>query len=262
MEAFGRRVKFQINGKEIKYPELFLEFEINFNTDSDGNVGHIRFFNLSSNTINLLKKDKEFVLKAGYKEDIGLLLPGIISNSNTRWENSEKITEIIIGDNTAAWLNTTVNKTWRAEIKAKNISLDIIDLLPFEKGEINLVNNVEYPKGKTFSITCKKALEEIAKDTKTKLHVSRSKIYLRPPEQGTREVVQLNKDTGLIASPQKINKEDSEGYKVQSLLNYRIEADSILQIESKTINGLYRVSKGAHRLSGNDFVTECEVVSA
>jgi|AntRauTorcE11897_2_1112592.scaffolds.fasta_scaffold23219_3 hypothetical protein len=260
--AFGRKVIFTLENKEIKYPELDLEFEVNFNTDSDGNVGHVRFFNISNKTIDLLKKDTNFTLRAGYKNDVGLLLPGVISYTQTSWDTTDKITEIVVGDNTSDWLNTTVNQTWRAGIRARDVAVDLIDMLPFGVGEINLANNIDYPKGKTFSGTIKAALEEIAKDAATKLHVGRSKIYLRPEEVGTREIVNLNQRTGLIASPQKIDEDGEEGYKVQSLLNYRIWADSIIRIESKTISGLYRVKKGLHKLSSSDFLTEMEVVKA
>lgn len=258
--TFGRKVEFILENKVIRYPELDLEFEVNFDTDSDGNVGHVRFFNLSNKTINLLKKDVNFNLRAGYKNDVGLLLPGVISNTQTYWDTTDKITEIVVGDNTSDWLNTTVNQTWRAGIRARDVAVDLIDMLPFGVGEINLANNIDYPKGKTFSGTVKAALEEIAKDAATKLHVGRNKIYLRPEEVGTREIVNLNQRTGLIASPQKIDEDGEEGYKVQSLLNYRIWADSIIRIDSKTISGLYRVKKGLHKLSSSDFLTEMEVV--
>lgn len=262
MKSFGRKAIFQILGKEITYPELYLEFEINFDTTSDGNVGHVRLYNLSSTTIQLFKKDTPFTLKAGYAEDIGLLLPGVVISASTYFESTNKITEVIIGDNTDAWLSSMVNQTWRAGVNASEIAKDIVKDLPLKTGEIKLNNDISYPKGKTFSTTRKMALEEIAKDTDTKLHVSRGKIYLRPESVGSQEVIILNKDTGLISSPQRINDKDEEGYKVQSLLNYRIASDSVLNIESKTINGLYRVSKGSQRLNGNDFITDLEVVSA
>lgn len=262
MKTFGRKAIFQILGKEITYPELYLEFEVNFDTTSEGNVGYVRFYNLSTMTVKLLQKGTPFILKAGYAEDIGFLLPGVVISSSTYVESTSKLTEVIIGDNTDTWLTSMVNQTWRAGVKASKIAKHIVKNLPLKVGEIVLNNDVTYTKGKTFSTTRKKALEEIAKDTDTKLHVSRGKIYLRPETLGSQEVVILNKDTGLISSPQQINYQNEERYKVQSLLNYRIESDTILKIESKTIDGLYRVSKGSHRLNGNDFLTELEVISA
>ena len=70
----------------------------------------------------------------------------------------------------------------------------------------------------------------------------------------------LNKKNGLLASPQKIDQQGEKRWKVQSLLNYRIEPDVILEIKSQTINGSYRVVRGCHLLSNRDFLTEMEVV--
>lgn len=263
MKAFGRRVYFITEERTLKYPPsldngLEIEFEINFDEDSDGNVGHIRFFNLMDKTIQKLKKDTPFVLKAGYKDDYGNILPGVISSQRTKWDGSDKLTEIIVGDETNEWLQTTINKTWKANITAKRVAEDIIETSGLNVGEINLNNPKKYAKGKTFSTLRKTALEEIVKDTESKLHVARGRVYIRPKEKGMQEVVLLNKDTGLISSPQEASEgeDETEKYKFESLLNYRIYTDTIVKIKSKTANGLYRVKNGKHLKSGGDYITE------
>jgi len=262
MNAFGRNVEVTINNKVIRYPDLELSFELNFDTGSDANVGNIKVYNLSKESIRLLKKNEVLSLKAGYKDDLGEIFIGIISAASTKWNGPTKETELIIGDNTEAWLNTTINSTWKDGITASKVINDIADILPLEIGEIEVQEDKEYPKGKTFSCTCKKALEELSKDLNLKLHVSKGKIYLRAKEKGTEQLIILNKDTGLIASPQEINatQDEKDRYKIQSLLNYKIETDAVLKVESNTINGKYRVEKGRHFLNGNDFLTEVEVV--
>lgn len=261
MKAFSRNVEVIVEDKIIKYPDLDLSFSVNFDTGSDANVGNIKVYNLSRKSINLLKKDKILKIKAGYKEDLGEIFSGVISSVTTKWENSDKVTEIVIGDHSKDWLKATINTTWRTEIKASQVIKDIADKLPFEIGKIEIEKDKLYPKGKTFSKTCKAALEELAKDLDLKLHVNKGKIYLLSKHKGTEQVIVLNKDTGLISSPQDVSKNNEENrYKLKALLNYRIETDSILKIESKTINDYYRVYKGEHYLNGNDFLTEVEVV--
>lgn len=261
MKAFGRSVEVIVGDKVIKYPDLELSFSLSFDTGSDGNVGNIKIYNLSAKTIGLLKKDEVLKLKAGYKDDLGQIFAGVIVSATTKWEAADKITEIVIGDHTTAWLNTTINTTWRADIKASQVIKDVVDKLPLEIGEIEIKEDKTYPKGKTFSGTCKAALEEMAHDLELKLHVNKGKVYLRSEAKGTEQIVILNEDTGLIASPQEVNsEEEEERYQVQSLLNYKIETDSVLDIDSKTIKGYYRVDSGEHYLKGDDFLTEVEVV--
>ncbi|QTL96567.1 hypothetical protein GM661_00570 [Iocasia frigidifontis] len=259
MPAFLRQAELIIDDKALRYPDLDMEFEIGFNDDSEGNTGYCRIYNLSQNTINMFEKDKNVRLKAGYDGDIGVLLPGVIVSYSTRYTDIDRETELILGDNTDAWLNAVVNKTWSSGQRAQSIASDIINLLPFGLGGFEVSKNVRYEKGKTFSTTCKAALEELAADLNAKIHVSRGSIYFRDPERGTQQIVNLNSNTGLISSPEKGTKDGKTIYDVRSLLNYRIWADSIVRIESKTINGLYRVIDGQHVLSGDDFLTEMEV---
>jgi hypothetical protein len=261
MTAFGRNVELTIDDKVIKYPDLEMSFEVNFDTKSDGNVGNIKVYNLSKETIRLIKKNAVLSLKAGYKDDIDYIFIGVVASATTKWKNPDKETEIIIGDHTDAWLNTTINQTWRKGIQASKVIKDVVAVLPLEIGKIEIPEDKSYPKAKTFSCTCKKALEELAADLSLKLHVNKGKIYLRSEDKGTEQIVILNKDTGLIGSPQEISTTDAkkDKYKIQSLLNYRIESDLVLKVESNTINGYYRVEQGKHFLSGDDFLTEIEV---
>ena len=260
MAKFGRVAELYVKDRVIRYPELDMRFNIDFDTDSDGNTGEITVYNLSDKTIDKLKKGNVFRIKAGYKDNVGLLLNGVIDSSTSKFKSGSKETEIIVNDNMDAWLKTKINKTWKAGAKTELIAKDIIDQIPLTLGDFDIPNPLNYSKGKTFSCTAKKALEELVKDASVKLHISRGKIYFRPKDKANREVLTLNKDNGLIASPQRIDQESEDRWKVQSLLNYRIEPDVILDIASQTANGLYRVVQGSHVCNSRDFITEAEVV--
>jgi len=260
-EMFGRRIDFEFEGERLSYPGLHIEFEIKFSSEDEGNAGHIRLFNLSSSTAEKLKKDKKFKLKAGYKNDKGIILPGIIEKHHTNWDKVDKRTILIIGDNTQNWLKTTINKTWNKGAKASQIAPKIVKQTGLQVGEIEIAEDVTYEKGKTFSTTCHKALKEIAKDTNSKLHCSRGKVYIRPKNTPNSQSVLLNSNTGLISTPEINQNGEDEGvtYNVKSLLNYRIRADALVTIESSSINGNYRVINGKHTAEGKDFTTSIEV---
>ncbi len=259
MTAFMRIIEVIAAGKTLRYPELEIEFEINFTDDSEGNVGYISLYNLAQSTIDQFAEDMPVIVRAGYEGDVGTLLPGVVEKHYTRYEDVDRATEFIIGDHTDAWLSATVNRTWAAGQDAHSIAQDIINLLPFELGEFAPEENIEYEKGKTFSTTCKRALEEIAADIGAKLHVSRGQIFFRQPEKGTEDIVLLNSNTGLLSTPERGEKDGREIWDVRALLNYRIWADEVVRIESKSITGEYRVIDGRHLRSGADFITEMEV---
>jgi hypothetical protein len=258
MKAFGRVIEFEIGGSVICYPDFYITFSIQFNTDSDGNTGNITLYNLSEASIARMGKGVNFILKAGYKGDVGIILPGVISESKSIWNTIDKVTRLVVNDNSDEWVKTKINRTWKVNSKASEIAKDIIRLLPQRVGEISPANDIKYPKGKTFSCTCKEALEEIAEDTGSKLHISRNVIYLHKPDQSNKRIILLNKDTGLVGSPERVESEsDKKMYEVSSLLNYRIESDSLIRLQSKDIDGIYRVVSGNH--DGRNFYTNVEV---
>jgi hypothetical protein len=256
-KMLGRKAKLFVKNRVINFPDLEMEFKINFDTNSDGNTGNIVVYNLSDKTIKVLKKGNVYKFKAGYKDDVGVISLGYVENSTTKFENGAKKTKIVLNEDTTKWANTYISVCWAKNTKGSVIAKDIIDRIPLELGELEVGKEKNYPKGKVFSTDAKKALEELAKDTKSKLHLWRGKVYFRPKNKRGRKVIRLNKDIGLIASPQRIDQADEERWKVQSLLDYRVGPDVVYKIKSKTINGLYRVEKGTH--SGK-FITETEVV--
>lgn len=253
-----RKTEVIVDNWKATYPELYIEAEINFNDSSESNIGMIKLYNLSDKSIQKFKKDKLIQLNAGYEGDVGNLLPGIIINATTNYEGTDKVTEIVVGDGTERWLNATVNKTWNTGITSDRIVKTCADMLPFNFAGYE-TDTINYPKGKTHSGTIKSLLEEIANDLGAKLHVARGFVYFREPQKASIEIVNLNKDTGLIGTPTISESEGKTYYEVDSLLNYRIWTDSILNIESKVINGLYKVKGGTHSIAGGDFITTLEV---
>lgn len=253
-----RKAEVIVDDLKLTYPELYIEAEINFNNSSESNVGNIKLYNLSDKSIKKFQKDKTIQLNAGYEGDIGSLLAGVIIRITTNYEGVDKVTEVVVGDGTERWLNATINKTWKTGITSDRIIKTCANQLPFNFAGYE-TDTIDYPKGKVHSGTIKSLMEEIATDIGAKLHISRGIIYFRQPKQATINIVRLNKDTGLIGTPT-ISEADGETfYEVDSLLNYRIWTDSIIEIESKTINGRYKVNGGSHSIAGGDFVTTMEV---
>lgn len=263
MLALGQKAQLSIADRVLEYPELTFEFEVNFSTDSDGNTGSLKLYNLSEETIALFKKGQLFTLSAGYRDDLGIILLGVIVSATTAWEGTDKITTAVIGDCTDRWLNVTINKSWRAGIKASEVAKDIVANLGLGTEGVSIPKDITYSRGKTFSCTCKRALEELARDLGLKLHFTGGKLYLKPVELGLTEVVVLNSGSGLMGSPEKVEtdkEKPGKRYKVQSLLNYRLRSDAVVKLESKTIEGLWRIEKGKHVLTGDDFHTEMDVM--
>lgn len=268
---YGRKIELIVGGKqfinELGKEGLTIHFEVPFDDDKEPNVATIKIFNLSDQTIHGINKGAPVILNAGYQNDVGSIFLGFAEKPKTEWQGVDKVTEIKVVDGNESWLRMQIKRTYKEGITGKAILSDLLGLTGLEIGAFKLPVNKVYRGGKAINTLLAKAIAEIAKDCGAKAHVTRGKIFVRPKNEGQVIGFVVDKDHGLIASPTPIETETGDGkkktkrqgYKVTTLLNHRIYTDAIVQIRSKTANGIFRVEKGRHYGDDRAFYTEMEV---
>lgn len=264
MAKFWRRkAEVIVAGKKYSLDDIEIDFKVEFDSDPEPNISEVSIYNLSDSSISTIKKGSNIILNAGYQGDVGTILLGVVKKPETNWEGVDKKTTIIISESSDTWMNSFVSKTYAAGITAKAILRDLSGQFGLELGDFRLTKDVTYIKGKSISGMLQTVMKAIVKDTESKFHLSKGKIYIRPKEAGDITGFLLSSDTGLLESPtlfeEEVDGKTISGYTVKMLLNHRINVDSILQIQSKTAKGMFRVWKGAHY---GDFITEVKVVAA
>lgn len=261
MKFWIREVNLKAGDKEFNGDDFEIDFRVPFSTKEEPDISEIRIYNLSNSTIASIESKAYVILNAGYKGDVGNILSGKIENISTEWQGVDKITTLKVSDGGFEWRNAKVNKTYQAGSTAKYIMQDLAGILGLEVAEINPKKNITYKLGKSISGHVETALKQLVKDTGSKMYISKGRLYIRDKNKGTKTGFLLNSDTGLVGSPEKIE-ENRKGnkitkYKIKSLLNHRISTDSLIKVQSKTINGNYRVESGVHT---GDFFTEMVAV--
>jgi len=158
-----------------------------------------------------------------------------------------------------------VNKTYKAGTKASQIIVDLCSMVGLSIGAFNLPNDMQYRQGKNESGIILRRLKTLAEDCGAKFKINKGLAYFRAPGDGDNVSFLFNADRGLIGSPEPFVEEDENGneirgFNVKALLNHRIQADSIIRIQSNTANGSFRVIKGNHSYSETEMITEMKVV--
>lgn len=273
IEVLAGQKKFESLGDNA----LEIEFDINFSDKEEPDVSEITIYNLSDETISDIKRDGYIYVNAGYKEleNKANILTGEIEDIETSWSGLDKITKIKVSDGAKKWRTVEVNKTYQNGSSASFIMRDLCNLLGYEIVAIEPVEDIAYPLGKTVKGLASDALSQLVKDTKSKMFINKDRIVIRDENVGYDSGFILNVESGLIGSPtlnkdesgdktdkkesdkdKKKNKETKQSWKVVSLLNPRLETDSVIKVESKSLNGTFRVKSGKHT---KDFNTEMEV---
>jgi len=259
-----RKCEIIAGGKRFDMDDLDIKFNIPFDNNDEPDVAQATIYNLSDNSINSIKKEQNIIVNAGYEGDIGTIFKGTLQKTITRWNNTEKITDMHIGDGSQEWLRKHISVAYSGGITSMEILGDLVGRFGLELGKLELVNNLSFPKGRIIDSSLKDAIKQIVKETGTEFKISKGRIFIMPHKQGVPTGFLLNKDTGLIGSPEVFEKEEDgeiyKGYKIKMLLNHKITINSIIVVESKTANGTFRVLRGKHINNGSEFTTQIEVM--
>lgn len=260
---FIRVVEVLCGGSKFSSKDFHIEFRIDFDDDVTPNVSEVTIYNLSDSTISKLKKNAKVTLNAGYKGESGIILSGYVSRVLTKRGGTDHPTTIYVIDSQALDSKKTVNKSYKKGTKASSILKDLAGILGV-KVTIKLPKDKAFPNGHSVNGGIIEAMKSIAKECEASFYIHKSDLYIRAMSEGENTSFTLSTETGLIGSPEPFEEETDDnkgrkGYKVKSLLQYRMGTASIITLKSKWANGRYRVRKGSHICQGDTYYTEVEV---
>jgi len=245
-------------GREFCYPDYEIQFRVDFAKGGDPDLALLELYNLAPETEQVFATGEEMILRAGYQGDIGIVMAGEIRHVRVFAEGADRICEVEVHDTSAAYQGMDISESYVPGTAASGILERIISMSGLERGKILLVRDAVYPEGRSVDGKIKTVIEEIAEDCGSEVHVTHGTIYILPPGGWHDEAVLLSPKTGLIGSPKRIESDDENSallWEAESLLNYRIRAGTLVQIESKQVNGLFAVESGSHVSDGNEFKT-------
>ena len=258
-----RKCEIIVGNRHLNMGDLDIEFNIPFDNDEEPDVAQVKIYNLSDNSVNSISKEQNVIINAGYEGDVGTLFKGTLQKTLTKWQNIDKVTELHIGDGSQQWMREQISEAYSENTTSQEILGDLTGRFGLEVGRLDLVNNLTYLKGRIIDSSLKDAIKQVVKETNTAFKISKGRIFIMPFSEGIPTGFLLNKNTGLIGSPEVFEKEENgqiyKGFKITMLLNHRITIDSIFSVQSETANGTFRVLRGRHINNGSNFLTIVEV---
>lgn len=272
MKYFNRVCTIDIS-PDIRVTDLKIQFEIKKSITADKNYCRVNIYNLSENTRNRITSDINSLVRvqAGYLENTGLVEIGQGNISNVI--HSIKSPDII---------TTIYSKDGFKATNRKNISLSFVEKTPLDAvikaiiGKLELpVRFVDYDKsailkgGFSHVGSIPDALNQLALQFNFTWSIQNGQVLITGLNKSTgKQSVFLSASTGLINNPEKIIKTkdlaltNKYEYKVVSLLQPQLEISDLIQIESKTLNGVFMINEFEHKgdTRGNDWYSILTVV--
>lgn len=254
---YNQVVRLLLGSKEYSNKNIDIDFSVEFSNSPEPNIHEISIWNTSEDTKALIKKGLPVILTAGYGDDIGSIAVGTVGSFEVVRHDIDNELKLLVGDGIESWLNQTVTRSYKANISAISVVNDLLGSFGLEVGKVSLGANITYTNGISFNTTLNNAIKQVAKDTKSKFYIKNGVVFLVDESFNVTTGFLLNKDTGLIGTPERMDIDGKEGWKIRSLLNHRLSTDSLLQVQSRSLNGNVKVIKGKHT---SDFISELEVL--
>lgn len=265
---YNQRVIIKTDNVKIDNNELDCEFSIPFDDDTEANEAEIIVYNLSSKTINALKKKKKITVTAGYGKDTGVIFSGYISKTKTSYEDADKVTKIWALDDADRQEKDIESMSFSKGTKASTILKKLVKKLGLTVSVFKVARDHTYKDKVTVDGGLMDNIKRYAQICKVSAYICKSKVYVCPLTYRKGKYFKISPDTGLLSITEfeeTVNAEDYEdtikGYECKMLLTHQIETGSVVKISSKEVSGTYRVREGVHEYSNDEFTTTITVVS-
>ncbi len=263
MNYWKRYIDFTIGLKKYTAP-IAMDFKNSFSIKgSDSTTAHI--YNPSKETIESVEPkaglNQTIAIDAGYEDDHGLCVFGEIYEFSVNNTGIDRILEMKIHDSTTKWANTRVSKTWPENTKASTVIKDLTGIFGLDLGKTEVGADKVFPRGVSFNVKLKKALEQMAKETGSDFFLRNSRLYFQSAlDKGIKTGVILNEANGLIGRPESRIINNEARWIIKSLFNYKIGPGELIRVESKDFSEDCKVISGNHSYTDAKAYTEMEVV--
>lgn len=265
---FGQNATINTGNIVIENTVFYFEFSVNFDDDTEANVAEITIYNLTNSTINCFKSKSKISISAGYKNDTGIIFDGYINKIKSYWDGLDRITEIRAVDSLDRVEKEVESISYAANTKASYILKDLCERVGLPIAVFKISQDYTYTDETTVDGDLSDAIVQYAKVCGVSAYVCKSKIYVRPLNDGDNTRFNLSAKTGLI-SVSDFEEEDTindktvitRGYDIECLLQHRLQTASIIEIESKNCRGTFRVREGKHEYDGTSFTTTAKIIS-
>ena len=277
MSLFDRRVVVTIGpegGEGLRLDERFhIEFSVVKTVGQETNRIDCTIYGLSDQTRARINDSGSQVIQieAGYADGVEVLAIGDITRVVTEYHLPEIRTVIEAGDGARALRDRRVNLSFEAGASVQRVLDRIAQELALGTRATGARAEGAYREGVSFSGTARDALNRVTQRAGLTWSIQNGELQILDRVDAAQgRGVLLTPQTGLIGSPRALEEQveinerrRGDGFEVVSLLQPKIRPGELVVIQSRDVDGQFRVDTVTHSGStrGNDWETTAEVYS-
>ncbi len=254
---FERVVELKVGDTEIT--GLDIAFEIEKDLTIEPNPCHIEIFNLGPLNRATLSKYKRVpvVLKAGYKDNVGIIFQGDMVRCNHTKEDASWKTTLSCGDGATAIQTKRTNKNYAKGTPVKTVVGDLAKQLRLPSGNLNnQLDKLNVTLGRSLSISTSPmlAISQILRGQNMNASVQNGALQiLKKGAALQKEAISISPESGLMNSPE-IGKKGEIVIKARLMPEFA--PGRLVHIDSAMYKGFVVIQKA--RFAGANFGEEWE----
>lgn len=273
MKYFDRVCAVDIS-PDIRVEKLRIRFEIKKSIIANTNYCRVDIYNLSQTTRNRITTDSTSLVRvlAGYSNNTGLIEigQGNISNVVHSYKSPDIVTTILSKDGFNSTISNRISLSFIDKTPLSSIIDSITKKLNLPVKFANYNKSIQIKNGFSYVGAITDVLDQLGRQYNFRWSIQDGQLLILNGEQGTgNQSVFLSADTGLIESPElviktkKLQELKKNEYKVTALMQPQLQAGDLIQIESKTLNGIFIVNELIHigDMNANEWYTNLIVVN-
>lgn len=260
---------------------LHVNFSLEKADTQSSNTGKLQISNLNDEHKALLSEDKCVVeIRAGYSDTLGTIFLGGVANPSETLSGADRTIEVELIDGLANYDSIgsmSVNGVVTGEVILDEIrnQMGIASMIITDKAA-TMLQSAKYGNGYCQVGKMKAALQSLMNKAGLTYSLQNGVLQIfSPGEAITTQAYVLSERTGLISIPKKISitqtaaskgsegkisslsaatsesSNGTPGYEVEYFINGAIGINDLVQIESKELNGIFRVYKQSY--SGDNY---------
>ena len=228
---------------------LHVSFNIEKSDEASPNDAIVQIWNLSDNNLKILEGEDCIVeLRAGYDDNIALVLVGAITSAITVRENADRMTELTVVDGHIQLRDAYITLSLNGKIDTKELYQKIATEMGMSVVFAKDLTFKSMPNGFSYVGKARDALHKVANYCGHSWTIQNQVIQITlPGRAATSSGYLLSSETGLIDIPKRIaigtGTPTQYGWEVQYFLNGAIGIGDTVRLQSSTANGYFLVKK-------------------
>ena len=252
---YGRRILVDVAGLTISRARVSARVERQ--ADETQVTGEVAIYNLTPERAQqIYQRGTHVIVQAGYEGRFGIIFEGPVQRVVRSRQGLAHITHLRLGDMARApdVLGGVSARTYRGPETVRVIAQDLVQDMGLAAGPLDAIPQTATVTDYTVGGPSTEALTVLLRRVSCRWYVDGSLVLFRRAGLVTAAAtLVVSPETGLVGRP----RETDDGAEAVQLLNPQVDIDTVLDLRSQALSGMYRVVGVRHEADNWDgpFVT-------